>query len=801
MGPVLAEGEVNPRPAPVVDYKAAAARGDRVPRMVKALESKLKASDPSSEFVNGVKHKGEKAQAENKVVHTNGTARDENGSLDQSKQNKPPSEPVADVKTDVKRTAVVPEPQAQDGWEPAEAPGSHKQEAPSGHRQESAAKGKVTEIGKKDAEKKPPILPAPPRAAPQPALVEAASTLSRPVVASAAKEKTDKQTADEPREEGAAPDVAAASTDQVQQEEKPTRTFCLVRIPRPDGSIGGAAIREAENRMKDKREKQEFLTVAVRLRQISRNEANGKVKEALETLKAVRAEIKSRVDLVKPMWETQRKLQEAGKLANSKRRDLPCATEAELDQKIQQLEYTRQHESQSLTEEKRILREIRQLESSREQVKANSALLSQYSSSGAERESISTQLKPLQEELETLRAEESEAKKALDLVDAEQKELNKGVEELLAQREEAREEHRAAYEELKKLRQQAAQRDHDYYQNRRDIQKFKQLAAQRDIPALEEFAHTQVEGIMARFSTDAAYRATYVKNNEISTLRRFGSLDTRSPGVDEDPAPLSPTAERGAGKASLKEKDDTPAKAKSALAPAKGAETLSSKAEVKAKAPAEAKPRAADAKPKVAAEAKPKAAAPPAQEAVVKSSKAAAVEPVRAPPVDKEAAAAAEAAAKEKRREEEVRKAKEAEERKRKAAEKKAAKAEQRRKREAEEATKKKDKKKQTATPPSEAADSDAIAAAVPEPDSAAPSTGALDAKPTAAVEEGARRRKQPAVEKKKLKKVLGRNKKFSLQSWLEANVTTVAIVALIVSVLIAAYFYVKSTGGTSSKV
>jgi hypothetical protein len=60
---------------------------------------------------------------------------------------------------------------------------------------------------------------------------------------------------------------------------------------------------------------------------------------------------------------------------------------------IQELEYTRQHESQSLNEEKKILREIRQLESSREQVKANSALLSQYTSSGAEREQISTQLK------------------------------------------------------------------------------------------------------------------------------------------------------------------------------------------------------------------------------------------------------------------------------------------------------------------------------------------------------------------------------------------------------------------------
>lgn len=93
--------------------------------------------------------------------------------------------------------------------------------------------------------------------------------------------------------------------------------------------------------------------------------------------------------------------------------------------------------------------------------------------------------------------------------------------------------------------------------------------------------------------------------------------------------------------------------------------------------------------------------------------------------------------------------------------------------------------KKQTATPPSEASDSDA--AAVSEQDSAAPSISVPDAKATAAVEEGARRRNKPTVEKKKLKKVLGRNKKFSLQAWLEANGTVVAVVVIILVVLLAA--------------
>jgi hypothetical protein len=180
---------------------------------------------------------------------------------------------------------------------------------------------------------------------------------------------------------------------------------------------------------------------------------------------------------------------------------------------------------------------------------------------------------------------------------------------------------------------------------------------------------------MARFSTDPAFRATYVKNNEISTLRRFGSLDTRSPGVDEDPAPLSPTPDKSAGKATLKDKEEPPPKAKSAPAPVKKPEPAAP-----AKRDPSSKTDVVDAK----TVAKSKVAAPP-PEASAKSSKPAA-------PVDKEAAAAAEAEAKERRREEETRKAREAEERKRRAAEKKAAKAEQRRKREAEEVAKKKDK-------------------------------------------------------------------------------------------------------------
>jgi hypothetical protein len=184
---------------------------------------------------------------------------------------------------------------------------------------------------------------------------------------------------------------------------------------------------------------------------------------------------------------------------------------------------------------------------------------------------------------------------------------------------------------------------------------------------------------MARFSTDPAFRATYVKNNEISTLRRFGSLDTRSPGVDEDPAPLSPTPDKSAGKVTLKDKEEAPPEAKSGPAPVKKLE-----AAAPAKRESSSKTDVVDRKPV----AKSKVAAPP-PELSAKNSKPAAPEPA---PVDKEAAAAAEAEAKERRREEETRKAKEAEERKRRAAEKKAAKAEQRRKREAKEVAKKKDK-------------------------------------------------------------------------------------------------------------
>lgn len=275
MGPVLPEAGFDQSRAPVVNYKAAA---QRVPQLVAALESKIQSSDQSLGVSNGVRStpgrsEAESVQPEKKAVHSNGKVSDENGSSIPAAKDKAAGEKLSSQPTSMKS------PEPADGWERVDAPGSQ--------RGEKAAKSKAKEHSeKKVAEKKPSSPPTAarvasppisPKAAPAkigPALPEAATARAGPSMSLAPKETTAKDPIEDVAAEaapanGAEVDAAAASSEKVAVEEKPTRTFCLVRIPRPDGSIGSAAIREAEIRLKDKREKQEFLNVALRLKQVS----------------------------------------------------------------------------------------------------------------------------------------------------------------------------------------------------------------------------------------------------------------------------------------------------------------------------------------------------------------------------------------------------------------------------------------------------------------------------------------------------------------------------------------------------
>ncbi|XP_052486432.1 proton pump-interactor 1-like [Gossypium raimondii] len=163
---------------------------------------------------------------------------------------------------------------------------------------------------------------------------------------------------------------------------------------------------------------------------------------------------------------------------------------------IHSLQYRIQHESISLSDEKRILKEIKHFEGTREKVIANVAMRSKIQDSLGQKEDIDDQVKS-----------------TIVLM---------GV-------------------DLNGVRKEQHANSH-FYQSRTTVHNAKLLAAQKDIKALEELSIVEVEKFMALWNGNKAFRDDFEKRILPSLDSRLLSRDGRIRNPDEKPlvAPEKP---------------------------------------------------------------------------------------------------------------------------------------------------------------------------------------------------------------------------------------------------------------------
>ncbi|KAF5942463.1 hypothetical protein HYC85_020105 [Camellia sinensis] len=161
-----------------------------------------------------------------------------------------------------------------------------------------------------------------------------------------------------------------------------------------------------------------------------------------------------------------------------------CSSVEELNYLIKSLEYRIQHESIPLSEEKEILKEIKQLEATREKVVANAAMRAKIQDSMGEKDVIQDQLMGV--DLDGVRKEQQVVKV--------------------------------------KLKQLSDDKENDcFYQNRTLLTKVKELAARKDIEALKEIVNME------------AFRDDYERRILASLDNRQLSRDGRMRNPDEKP--------------------------------------------------------------------------------------------------------------------------------------------------------------------------------------------------------------------------------------------------------------------------
>ncbi|XP_031249768.1 proton pump-interactor 1-like [Pistacia vera] len=287
-----------------------------------------------------------------------------------------------------------------------------------------------------------------------------------------------------------------------------------------------------------------------------RNKARSQILDELKIKRADRAELltqlkvlKSEGRQVKSLMDEKKKelepLQQAlGKLRpsnNGGRSGGICSSEEELNDLIHSLQYHIQHESIPLSEEKQILREIKQLEGTREKVVANDAVKAKIQESLGQKDVIQDQVKLMGVDLDGVKKERQALLSKITPLEGKVKALEEDIRALQEDLQTVTEMRDKAFASIQELRKKRDEGNANFYQSRQVLTKARELAVKKDVKALQEFSEAQVEKFMSLWNSNKAVRDDYEKRILPSLDSRQLSRDGRIRNPDEKPLVLVET--------------------------------------------------------------------------------------------------------------------------------------------------------------------------------------------------------------------------------------------------------------------
>ncbi|KAM0938323.1 putative proton pump-interactor [Dioscorea sansibarensis] len=277
-----------------------------------------------------------------------------------------------------------------------------------------------------------------------------------------------------------------------------------------------------------------------------KNKARLQITEALKAKRSERAQVISQLKPLttedkryRSIMDEKRKemepLQDAlGKLRGSSNVGL-CSSEEELNYLIQSLHYRMQHESNTLSEEKQLLKEIKQLEGTREKVIANAAVKAKIQDSLGQKEAIQDQVKLIGVDMGGVKKDKLAVRTKIKQLEEELKAIDAVIASLQDQLEPLSEKRDKAFENFSELIKSRQELNTSSRENRSILNIAKDLAAKKDIQALEELCHSEVEKFMSQWSSNEAFRDDYERRILSSLDSRQLTKDGRQRNPDEKP--------------------------------------------------------------------------------------------------------------------------------------------------------------------------------------------------------------------------------------------------------------------------
>ncbi|ESQ43112.1 hypothetical protein EUTSA_v10013033mg [Eutrema salsugineum] len=212
-----------------------------------------------------------------------------------------------------------------------------------------------------------------------------------------------------------------------------------------------------------------------------------------------------------------------------------CSSEQELNDMIRGLEYRIQHESNTLNEEKQLLKEIRQLEGTRDKVIANAALRAKIKESLGHKEDIQDQVKSMGSGLDGVKKERQAISARIGELSEKIKASKDGIQVLEDELKIVTEKRDKTYSNIQEIRKQRDAKNANFYQSRGVLNKARDLAAQKRVEDLETLSHAEGEKFMSLWHSDKKFKEDYEKRLLPSLDARQLSRDGRMRNPEEKP--------------------------------------------------------------------------------------------------------------------------------------------------------------------------------------------------------------------------------------------------------------------------
>uniref|UniRef100_A0A1J3EEI0 Proton pump-interactor 1 n=1 Tax=Noccaea caerulescens TaxID=107243 RepID=A0A1J3EEI0_NOCCA len=320
--------------------------------------------------------------------------------------------------------------------------------------------------------------------------------------------------------EGSALDASEGQTVVAEIERRPF--YFLPRVPRYDDEKLSEQLKHAEAQVEEKTQSRDALRADIQKIRATCKEYDISYKAAMAEERSARKAMHS-------------KRQEIDALHSVISRVKSAASVDDIDLRMHNMEHMIQHETLSLSEEKGLIREIKQLKQLRAQISSSMGTKDEVNQALDDKEKTEERLKVLRKELDVLRNDLSKveaitkaAKKKCD----EEWEVQSKLQGQFRGADAVRQE---AFAHLQDLKKQQREKNKYFFKYRDDSRAASEMALKKDRASLQSLCSDQVENFMNKWNSDDEFRSYYVRCNTRSTLRRLGTLDGRSLGPDEEP--------------------------------------------------------------------------------------------------------------------------------------------------------------------------------------------------------------------------------------------------------------------------